>query len=85
MMRSNEKVCWRNIPEAAWNFTIGGYQVLKKWLSYREHSMLGRALTLDEAEYVASTARRLAALSEMASDIDANYQRCQAVDDVKKA
>lgn len=29
----NENVYWANLPENIWNFTIGGYQVLKKWLS----------------------------------------------------
>ena len=32
----NERACWRNVPAAAWNYQLGGYQVLKKWLSYRE-------------------------------------------------
>ncbi len=36
---------WRNIPERVWELKIGGYQVIKKWLSYREHSTLRRALT----------------------------------------
>ena len=27
---------WKNVPRPAWEFTLGGYQVLKKWLSYRE-------------------------------------------------
>ena len=27
----------RNI---VWNYKLGGYQVLKKWLSYREHKIL---------------------------------------------
>ena len=31
----NDAVYWRNIPDEVWNFTIGGFQVLKKWLSYR--------------------------------------------------
>lgn len=31
---------------------LGGYQVLKKWLSYREESLLGRPLTRDEAQDV---------------------------------
>jgi Type ISP C-terminal specificity domain len=40
---------WRAVPEAAWEYFIGGYQVIKKWLSYREEAVLGRALTKDEA------------------------------------
>ncbi|MBF8305793.1 MAG: methyltransferase, partial [Acidobacteria bacterium] len=44
----NETACWRNIPKEVWDYTIGGYQVIKKWLSYREHELLGRPLTADE-------------------------------------
>ena len=32
----NDAAYWRNVPAAAWNYRMGGYQVLKKWLSYRE-------------------------------------------------
>ncbi len=32
----NDAVCWRNVLEAVWDYTFGGYQVVKKWLSYRE-------------------------------------------------
>ena len=31
----NERAYWRNVPDAVWNYQLGGYQVLKKWLSYR--------------------------------------------------
>ncbi len=39
-----------------WDYTIGGYQVIKKWLSYREHKLLGRPLTTDEAREVINIA-----------------------------
>jgi hypothetical protein len=29
----NETTFWRGVPETAWEYFIGGYQVLKKWLS----------------------------------------------------
>ena len=74
----NEDACWRNIPEKVWNFTIGGYQVLKKWLSYREQRLLGRALTPGEVRYVRDVARRLAAVQLMAPELDANYRACAA-------
>jgi len=74
----NADALWRNIPESVWNFTIGGYQVLKKWLSYREHPLLGRALTPGEVRYVRDVARRLAALRLMAPELDANYRACAA-------
>ncbi len=38
----NGRAYWRNIPEHVWRYYIGGYQVIKKWLSYREHGVLGR-------------------------------------------
>ena len=69
----NEAVCWRNVPEKVWDFTIGGYQVIKKWLSYREHALLARTLTLDEAREVTHTARRLAALLMLQPQLDLNY------------
>jgi hypothetical protein len=74
----NDDAYWRNIPETVWSFTIGGYQVLKKFLSYRERPLLGRALTLVEVRYVRDVARRLAALRLMAPELDANYRACAA-------
>ena len=74
----NADAYWRNIPEAVWNFTIGGYQVIKKWLSYREHPLLGRAVSPTEIRYVRDMARRLAALRLLAPDLDANYRACAA-------
>ena len=32
----NGTTFWRGVPEAAWDYVIGGYLVIKKWLSYRE-------------------------------------------------
>jgi hypothetical protein len=74
----NDTAYWRNVPEKVWDYTIGGYQVLKKWLSYREHALLGRALTTEEAREVTHTARRLAALILLQPELDANYQRVKA-------
>jgi hypothetical protein len=74
----NDTACWRNVPEKVWDYTIGGYQVVKKWLSYREHALLGRALTADEAREVTHTARRIAALILLQPELDANYQRVKA-------
>ena len=65
--------CWRNIPVDVWNYTIGGYQVIKKWLSYREKPLLGRGLTPDEVRHVTNTARRLSSLVGLQSALDDNY------------
>ena len=43
---------WKNVPARVWKYTLGGYQVLKKWLSYREKAILGRGLSIDEVAYV---------------------------------
>ena len=65
---------WKNIPEAVWETHIGGYQVLKKWLSYRDHSIIARPLTQEEVAHIQATARRLAAILLMGPDLDANYR-----------
>ncbi len=53
---------WRNVPAAVWHYRLGGYQVLKKWLSYRERQVLGRSLEAHEVQLFAEVARRLAAM-----------------------
>ena len=58
----NDQALWRNIPSTVWNYKLGGYQVLKKWLSYRERATLGRALRPDEVQHFTDTARRIAAV-----------------------
>jgi Type ISP C-terminal specificity domain/N-6 DNA Methylase len=70
----NDRAYWRNIPEGVWKYTIGGYQVIKKWLSYRERPLLGRPLQADEAQYVGEVARRIAAILLLEPALDANYQ-----------
>ena len=69
----NDGTRWATVPEDVWNLTLGGYPVLKKWLSYRDESVLGRPLTLDEADHFRDTARRLAALLLFAADLDEAY------------
>ncbi|MEW6658012.1 MAG: type ISP restriction/modification enzyme [Thermodesulfobacteriota bacterium] len=74
----NDVAYWRNVPEKVWNYYIGGYQVIKKWLSYREQPLLGRPLTPDEAREVTHTARRLAAIVLLEPGMNANYQLIKA-------
>ena len=75
----NDRVYWRNIPAAVWEYTISGYAVIKKWLSYREKDLLGRSLTVEEARYVTEMARRIAALLLMSTSLDENYIRVTEV------
>ena len=72
----NDVVCWQNVPRAVWDMTIGGYPVLKKWLSYRDKRVLGRALHMDEMLYITEIARRLAAVLSIAKELDDNYAGC---------
>ena len=68
----NGNAFWRNVPAAVWDYKLGGYQVLKKWLSYRERSVLGRALKPDEVQHFSDTARRIGALLLLLHRRDAN-------------
>ena len=58
----NDRAYWRNVPAAVWSYKLGGYQVLKKWLSYREHKVLGRSMMPEEVQHFTDTARRIAAI-----------------------
>lgn len=71
----NEHSRWTNIPDEVWNYHLGGYQVLKKWLSYREAKVLGRPLKLEEVRTFTYIARRIAALIALGPELDAHYRR----------
>ena len=66
------------MPERVWDDTIGGYQVLKKWLSYREQALLGRGLTIAEAREVTDIVRRIAAILLLGPALDASYRAVAA-------
>jgi hypothetical protein len=71
----NSETFWGNVPENVWRYTIGGYQVLKKWLSYREHKVLGRDLTKEDARQFTHIARRIAILILLEPDLNENYRK----------
>jgi len=70
----NKVAYWKNIPERVWDYTIGGYQVIKKWLSYREEPLLGRPLKREEVQEVSYIARRIAAILLLEPELNANYE-----------
>jgi hypothetical protein len=74
----NAKVLWTNVPVNVWDYALGGYQVIKKWLSYREAAILGRALKPDEVAYVSEMVRRIAAILLLSAALDANYAASKA-------
>ncbi|MBO1347249.1 MAG: N-6 DNA methylase [Hormoscilla sp. GUM202] len=70
----NDVAYWQNIPARVWDYTIGGYQVIKKWLSYREEDLLGRPLKVSEVQEVTNMARRIGAILLLEPELDANYE-----------
>ena len=66
----NDHAYWRNVPANVWNYKLGGYQVLKKWLSYRERAVLDRPLQPEEVQYFADAARRIAAILLLTTGAD---------------
>ena len=69
----NESATWRAVPSGVWEYRIGGYQVVKKWLSYREESVLGRPLTKEDAREVTGMVRRIASIILMTDKLNSNY------------
>ncbi len=56
----NDRAYWKDVPSEVWEYRLGGYQVLKKWLSYRESKVLGRGLSVSEVSWFSEVARRVA-------------------------
>ena len=65
----NDNARWSNIPAAVWNYKLGGYQVLKKWLSYRESKVLGRPLLPEEVQHFTDTVRRIGAILSVVNGV----------------
>ena len=70
----NATTRWKDVPAAVWAYTLGGYQVLKKWLSYREAALLGRPLTADEVLDFTKHVRRIAAILALHAALDGHYR-----------
>lgn len=73
----NETSGWHAVPAKVWSYTMGGYQVLKKWLSYRETEVLGRPLGGDEVMHFAKTVRRITEVLSMGPSLDASHATCR--------
>ena len=69
----NDEAFWTAVPTKVWEYTLGGYQVLKKWLSYREEPLLGRPLHEDEVRYFSQVVRRITAILLLGPSLDASY------------
>ena len=71
----NDVAYWSNVPSGVWEYTVGGFQVIKKWLSYRSAPVLGRAMTTEEARDVTAMVRRIAAVLLLGASLDRNYEQ----------
>jgi Type ISP C-terminal specificity domain len=65
----NKTQGFRPVPPVVWDFHIGGYQVLDKYLKSRK----GRTLSLDEINHVAAVADTLAFTIDQMARIDEAY------------
>ena len=66
----NEIQFFKPVPQGVWDFHIGGYQVLDKYLKSRK----GRKLSLDEINHVGAVADSLAFTIEQMAKIDEAYR-----------
>ena len=65
----NKTQCFKPVPQPVWEFHIGGYQVLDKYLKSRK----GRKLTLDEINHVGAIADSLAFTIEQMAKVEEAY------------
>jgi Type ISP C-terminal specificity domain len=70
----NRRAYWKNVPSRVWRYTLGGYQVIKEWLSARDRDLLCRSLTAEEVRYAEEMTRRIAGILLMEPALDANYE-----------
>jgi hypothetical protein len=66
----NKTQSFRPVPQAVWDFRIGGYQVLDKYLKSRK----GRTLSLDEISHLGAIADSLAFTIEQMTRIEEAYR-----------
>lgn len=70
---------WKGAPEKVWNYTLGGYHIVKKCPRYREQSLLHGPLTGKEAQQFTDPARRIATLLQQNPEMDAHYRASSGV------
>jgi hypothetical protein len=74
----NEVPSWTGVPTTVWDFKVGGYAVLRKWLSYRDAQVLKRPMTINEARGFSDIVRRLSDLRLMGPALSDHYKRVAA-------
>jgi hypothetical protein len=75
----NDDAYFGNVPEVVWNYQLGGYPVVKKWLSYRQADRRdGRPLTDDERRWFRQVIQRIAALLALGPSLNELYEQTAA-------
>ena len=75
----NGDAFWQGVPAAVWNYELGGYIVLRKWLSYRDDGVLNRPLTGTEVLHFSGVVRRLTELMMLGPALDLIHDECRSV------
>lgn len=65
----NEDQCFEGVSKEAWEYRIGAYQVMRKYLRDRR----GRRLSLDEIEHYMRVAKAIRLTIELQGKIDDAY------------
>jgi hypothetical protein len=69
---------WRSVPQVVWNFSVGGFQVLPKWLGYR-HSHRGHAaLSVEDRALFTEICQRIQALVDLEAACDHVFEAARA-------
>lgn len=69
----NDQQYFEGIPKEVWEYHIGGYQVLDKWLKDRK----GRRLSLHEVEHYLKVITALKRTIRLQQEIDVLYREVQ--------
>ena len=65
---------FEGITPKIWEYQIGGYQVIRKWLSYRK----GRVLNSEDIKHICKTATALSKTIEIQKEIDLIYPEIES-------
>ena len=75
----NQQVYLRHVPRAVWEYELGGYPVVKKWLGYRDAKRRGgQGLSLGELDELRGIVQRIAALLLLRPQLDKVYEDASA-------
>ncbi|MGP0092311.1 MAG: type ISP restriction/modification enzyme [Xanthobacteraceae bacterium] len=75
----NDDAYFANVPELVWDYQLGGYPVLKKWLGYRQADRRHeQPLTDDERRWFRQIIQRISTLLALGPTLNGLYQETAA-------